>query len=148
MIINRIIIPNSQLTYTLQNQSYIVFVFLTMPDEPRVHKYAIWAVPPDDVSERIKKVMDGLREEFGGPEIRPHIPIMASIHSDHESIVKKFREKCTGVSYDCKIERVNTSPCAFYYQCVYLFIDPEVSFYSFFFTQILSIFSCFLFSYI
>ncbi|KAM0994770.1 cyclic phosphodiesterase-like [Malus sylvestris] len=97
-----------------------------MPDKPRVHKYAIWAVPPDDVSERIKKVMDGLREEFGGPEIRPHIPIMVSIHSDHESIVKKFREICTGVSYDCKIERVNTSPCAFYYQCVYLFIDPEV----------------------
>ena len=58
------------------------------PVGQKVHRYAVWAVLPDHVSNRIKKVMEGLRDEFGGPEIRPHIPVLGSIHSKEDDIVK------------------------------------------------------------
>ncbi|XP_068342859.1 uncharacterized protein [Pyrus communis] len=31
----------------------------------RRYSYSVWAIPPADVSHRIKKVMEGLRAEFG-----------------------------------------------------------------------------------
>ncbi|PQM37934.1 cyclic phosphodiesterase-like [Prunus yedoensis var. nudiflora] len=40
--------------------------------------YSVWAIPTDDVSCRIKKLMEGLRAEFGGPEIEPHIALAGS----------------------------------------------------------------------
>ncbi|KAL6278515.1 hypothetical protein ACE6H2_022116 [Prunus campanulata] len=94
------------------------------PVGQKVHRYAVWAVLPDHVSNRIKKVMEGLRDEFGGPEIQPHIPVLGSIHSKEDDIVRNFKEACGKTAcYTCTVVDVLTG--RFYYQNVYLFIHPD-----------------------
>ncbi|KAL6207558.1 hypothetical protein ACLB2K_018515 [Fragaria x ananassa] len=91
------------------------------------HSYSVWAIPPDDVSLRIKKVMEGLRSEFGGPEIEPHITIVGSVRMKNVDVLDKFRSLQSWVTsgYKAKVNQVvNTS---FYYQCVSLVIDSSFS---------------------
>ncbi|XP_004304904.1 PREDICTED: cyclic phosphodiesterase-like [Fragaria vesca subsp. vesca] len=89
------------------------------------HRYAAWGLLSDPVSRRIKNVTEGLRAEFGGPEIMvPHIPILGSIIMTEEDAVNTFRLACDAVGpIPCNVTRVATSP--FYYQCLHLFIDPD-----------------------
>lgn len=89
------------------------------------HRYVAWGLLPDPVSRRIKNVTEGLRAEFGGPEIIvPHIPILGSIILTEEDAVNTFRQACQAIgTIPCKVTHVATSP--FYYQCVHLFIDPD-----------------------
>ncbi|KAM5576976.1 F-box protein CPR1 [Rosa sericea] len=91
--------------------------------------YSIWAIPPDDVSLRIKKVMESLRAEFGGPEIEPHIPIVGSIRMTYEDVLNKFRSLRSKNlhAYQAKVDLVVTRN--FYHQCVSLLINfsTEVS---------------------
>ncbi|KAL6212785.1 hypothetical protein ACLB2K_018002 [Fragaria x ananassa] len=91
------------------------------------HSYSVWAIPPDDVSLRMKKVMEGLRSEFGGPEIEPHITIVGSVRMKNVDVLDKFRslQSCVTSGYKAKVNQVeNTS---FYYQCVSLVIDSSFS---------------------
>ena len=91
------------------------------------HSYSVWAVPPDDVSLKVKKVMQGLRSEFGGPEIEPHITVVGSIRMTPEDAFNKFRSLQSSVisGYKAKVNRVVTR--SFYYQCVSLLIDSSFS---------------------
>lgn len=96
----------------------------------KVDSYSVWAIPPDDVSNRIKKVMLGLREEFGGgPEIVPHIPMVGSICMTQEDALNKFwtvsQSYPDNVSaFVARVEDVVTRP--FYYQCVCLCIHNSL----------------------
>ncbi|KAK9923909.1 hypothetical protein M0R45_032306 [Rubus argutus] len=47
--------------------------------EKKSHLYSVCAFPSDEMSLRFKKVMEGLRTEFGGLEIEPHITVVGSI---------------------------------------------------------------------
>ncbi|XP_062018299.1 uncharacterized protein LOC133734694 isoform X2 [Rosa rugosa] len=87
--------------------------------------YSIWAIPSDDVSLRIKKVMESLRAEFGGPEIEPHIPIVVSIRMTYEDVLNKFRSLRSKNlhAYQAKVDLVVTRN--FYHQCVSLLIDKS-----------------------
>ncbi|KAK9930465.1 hypothetical protein M0R45_027502 [Rubus argutus] len=92
------------------------------------NSYSLWAIPPDDVSQRIKKVMKGLRAEFGGPEIEPHIPVVGSIRMSHEDLLDKLRSlrscnQCNVCTYQAKVESVVIRN--FYHQCVSLLIDSS-----------------------
>ncbi|KAH0994379.1 hypothetical protein GBA52_018243 [Prunus armeniaca] len=94
------------------------------PVGQKVRTYAAWAVIPDHVSNRIKKVMEGLRDEFGGPEITPHFPVLGSIRSREDDVIRIFKEACEQSScFACTV--VDVLPGAFYYQNVYLFIHPD-----------------------
>ncbi|CAB4315676.1 unnamed protein product [Prunus armeniaca] len=53
----------------------------------KMHRYAVWPIPPDDVVRRIKKVMESLRAEFYGPQIDPHMTILGSILLSQERAV-------------------------------------------------------------
>ncbi|KAJ0082353.1 hypothetical protein Patl1_10334 [Pistacia atlantica] len=66
-------------------------------DESQKNDYSVWAAPPEDVIPRIKKLMEGLRSEFGGPQFEPHMTVVG-------------------------VDRVATG--TFFYQCVYLLIHP------------------------
>ncbi|KAK9930479.1 hypothetical protein M0R45_027516 [Rubus argutus] len=93
------------------------------------NSYSLWAIPPDDVSQRIKKVMRGLRAEFGGPEIEPHIPVVGSIRMSHEDLLDKLRSlrscnQCNVCTYQAKVESVVIRN--FYHQCVSLLIDSSM----------------------
>ncbi|PRQ48521.1 putative F-box domain, RNA ligase/cyclic nucleotide phosphodiesterase [Rosa chinensis] len=113
------------------NSSAVNFSPLThFPSGPSIvdrelHSYSIWAIPPNDVSFRIKKLMEGLRAEFGGPEIKPHITVVGSIRMTYEDVLNKFRSLPSKYfrAYQAKVNLVVTSN--FYHQCVSLLIDSS-----------------------
>ncbi|XP_004289556.1 PREDICTED: uncharacterized protein LOC101295378 [Fragaria vesca subsp. vesca] len=94
------------------------------------NSYSIWAIPTAEVSLRIKKVMEGLKTEFGGPEIEPHIPVVGSIRMTDEDVLDKFRSLCSKNfhAYQAKVNLVVTTN--FYHQCVSLLIDTSPEAYS------------------
>ncbi|XP_034212505.1 cyclic phosphodiesterase-like isoform X2 [Prunus dulcis] len=93
----------------------------TAPAENNV--YSVWALPQDDVAPRLKKLMQGLRDEFSGPEFEPHITVVGAISLTPEDALNKFKSASRGLkAYDAKVDRVATG--TFFYQCVFLLINP------------------------
>ncbi|KAF5752792.1 putative Cyclic phosphodiesterase [Tripterygium wilfordii] len=93
------------------------------PSEAEKHVYSVWAIPPEEVTARLKKLMDGLRSEFGGPGFEPHITVVGAINLTPDDAITKFRSACEGLkAYDATVDRVATG--TFFYQCVYLLIHP------------------------
>ncbi|XP_050105747.1 cyclic phosphodiesterase-like [Malus sylvestris] len=87
--------------------------------------YSVWALPPDDVAPRLKKLMQGLRAEFGGPQFEPHITVVGAISLTLDDALAKFRSASEGLkAYDAKVDRVATGTGTFFYQCVSLLINP------------------------
>ncbi|KAK8487653.1 hypothetical protein V6N13_063028 [Hibiscus sabdariffa] len=79
--------------------------------------YSVWALPPEDVTARVKKLMEGLRSEFGGPPFEPHITVVGSISLAPDDALAKFRAACDGLkAYNATVDRVATG--TFFYQCV------------------------------
>ncbi|KAK9919994.1 hypothetical protein M0R45_028562 [Rubus argutus] len=112
------------------NAGFSLFDYSSFPSSHSMvdnewHSYSVWAMPPDDVSLRIKKVMESLRLEFGGPEIEPHIPVVGSLRMTHEEVLNKFRslQSCVTSGYKAKVNQVVIR--SFYYQCVSLLIDSS-----------------------
>ncbi|KAI9127320.1 hypothetical protein K1719_001879 [Acacia pycnantha] len=93
------------------------------PEAEKKHVYSVWAVPTEDVRDRMKKLMSGLRSEFGGPEFEPHITVVGAISLTAGDALKKFRSACDGLkAYNATVDRVDTG--TFFYQCVYLLLHP------------------------
>ncbi|GKU92431.1 hypothetical protein SLEP1_g6160 [Rubroshorea leprosula] len=85
--------------------------------------YSVWALPPEDVASRLKKLMVGLRSEFGGPEFEPHITVVGAINLTPDDALAKCRSACQGLkAYNATVERVATG--TFFYQCVFLLLQP------------------------
>ncbi|XP_048447400.1 cyclic phosphodiesterase-like [Pyrus x bretschneideri] len=79
--------------------------------------YAVVALPPDGVTPRLKKLMQGLRAEFGGPLFETHITVVRPISLTLEDALTKFRSASEGFkAYDTKVDHVATG--TFFYQCV------------------------------
>ena len=87
------------------------------------HSYSVWAMPPDDASLRLKKVMQGLRSEFGGPEIEPHITMVWSVRMKHVDVLDKFRSLQSRLTSRIKAKVKQLVIRSFYYQCVSLVIQ-------------------------
>ncbi|KAM7257348.1 hypothetical protein ACFE04_013089 [Oxalis oulophora] len=89
------------------------------------HMYSVWALPPDDVAERLKrKVMEPLRSEFGGPQFEPHITVVGAITLTGDEALDKFKLACDGIrSHNVAVDRLCVG--TFFYQCVYLLIQPS-----------------------
>ncbi|GAB4827126.1 hypothetical protein Ancab_034013 [Ancistrocladus abbreviatus] len=95
--------------------------------QPSKYWFSVWALPPDDVRNRVKKLMDGLRSEFGGPEFEPHVTVVGAINLTEDDAVHKFRSACDGLKvYTANVQSVSTG--TFFYQCVFLLLQtsPEV----------------------
>lgn len=85
--------------------------------------YSVWGVPPEDVTARIKKLMEGLRSEFGAPQFEPHVTIVGAISLTESEARDKFRKACEGLkTYDATVLKVDTG--THFYQCVFLLLDP------------------------
>lgn len=98
---------------------------------PEKHVYSVWAIPPDDVVPRLKKLMEGLRAEFNGPYFDPHITVVGAISLTPEDALNKFRSASRAVkAYEAKVEGVTARGAkvvatgTFFYQCVFLLINP------------------------
>ncbi|KAG2689229.1 hypothetical protein I3843_09G129300 [Carya illinoinensis] len=87
------------------------------------HDYSVWAVPPDDVAARLKKLMEDLRSEFGGPQFEPHITVVGAISLTAGDALSRFRSACDGLkAYTATVDRVATG--TFSSQCLYVLIHP------------------------
>lgn len=86
--------------------------------------YSVWAQPPeDDVAPRLRKLMETLRSEFGGPKFEPHVTILGAIELTEEEAAKRFKAACDGLrTYTATVDRVATG--TFFYQCVFLLLHP------------------------
>ncbi|CAN1852050.1 Cyclic phosphodiesterase, partial [Linum perenne] len=74
--------------------------------------YSVWTAHPDDVRDRLKKLMDGLRSEFGSPEFQTE-----------QDALNKFKSASEGVNaYTATVDRLAVG--TFFYQCVYLLLHP------------------------
>ncbi|KMT03863.1 hypothetical protein BVRB_8g188340 [Beta vulgaris subsp. vulgaris] len=93
----------------------------------QTHVYSVWGLPPDDVKQRVKNVMNTLRLEFNGPEFDPHVTVVGAIDLTPQDAVDKFKSACHGLkAYAAQGRGVSTG--TFFYQCVFLLLDstPEV----------------------
>ncbi|MQM10388.1 hypothetical protein Taro_043282, partial [Colocasia esculenta] len=87
--------------------------------------YSVWAIPPEGVTQRLKKMMSGLRSEFGGPEFEPHITVVGATRLTREDAIRKLRSACAAGglrTYTARISAVSRG--GFFYQCVYLLVEP------------------------
>ena len=92
-------------------------------EQPKKEVYSVWAIPPEDVTERVKKLMLGLRSEFGGPEFEPHVTVVGAIRLTEEEARDKLKKACEGLKgYNVTVEKVATG--TFFYQCVFLLLRP------------------------
>lgn len=99
-------------------------VQLNEADTNKTEVYSVWAIPSEDVSVRVKKLMGGLRSEFGGPQFEPHVTVVGAVRLTEEEARDKFRRGCEGVKkvYSVNVEKVDIG--TFFYQCVYLLLHP------------------------
>ena len=104
-------------------------IYVERPDmaertESKKEVYSVWGIPPEEVRARVKKVMEGLRSEFGGPAFEPHVTVVGAISLTEDDALNKFRSACDGLkAYDASVDSVATG--SFFYQCVYLLLHPS-----------------------
>ncbi|CAI9785237.1 unnamed protein product [Fraxinus pennsylvanica] len=92
-------------------------------DEFKIDVYSGWALPPEDVRPRLKKLMNDLRSEFGGPEFEPHVTVVGAISLTESEARDMFNKACEGLkAYKATVEKVATG--TFFYQCVFLLLQP------------------------
>lgn len=81
------------------------------------YAYSVWAFPTPEVSDRLRGVMSGLRDEFSGPRFDPHVTLVGAIRLTPSEAIKRFRAACSGVKpYAAKVADVG--------QWVDLLIEP------------------------
>ncbi|XP_060190211.1 cyclic phosphodiesterase-like [Lycium barbarum] len=91
--------------------------------EAETQVYSVWALPSEEVTGRVKKLMGGLRSEFGGPQFEPHVTVVGAIRLNEVEARDKFQKGCRDVKkYSATVKKVDTG--TFFYQCVYLLLDP------------------------
>ncbi|KAB5534239.1 hypothetical protein DKX38_017325 [Salix brachista] len=87
------------------------------------YDYSVWAIPPEDVGARLKRLMAGLTSEFGGPQFEPHVTVVGANSLTEQDALEKFNSACDGMqAYNATVDRVATG--TFFYQCVYLLLHP------------------------
>ncbi|AEE84109.1 hypothetical protein [Arabidopsis thaliana] len=96
-------------------------------DEEEKAMYAIWAVPEDDVEDRLQRLMEGLRSEFGGPAFDPHLTLVGPFpYKLTASEAKRmFKSACEGFKvYPATVDQVSAGTS--YFQCLYVSLRHTV----------------------
>uniref|UniRef100_A0A1J3DJT1 Cyclic phosphodiesterase n=1 Tax=Noccaea caerulescens TaxID=107243 RepID=A0A1J3DJT1_NOCCA len=96
-------------------------------EEEEKEMYAVWAVPEDDVEDRLGRLMEGLRSEFGGPPFGPHLTLIGPQKLTATEAKRMFKSACEGFkAYPATVDQVSTGDS--YFQCVYVSLrhTPEV----------------------
>ncbi|XP_076888183.1 cyclic phosphodiesterase-like [Bidens hawaiensis] len=100
---------------------YSISMDTQVPHHPNKDIYSVWALPPDHVSERVKKLMSGLRSEFGGPQFEPHVTVVGAISLTEDDAREKLKKACEGLkAYNATVDKVEIG--TFFYQCVFLLL--------------------------
>lgn len=87
------------------------------------HVYSVWGLPQEDLRPRLKKLMEGLRSEFDGPEFEPHVTVVGAISLSESEARDRFKIACEGLkAYDAEVVKVEKG--TFFYQCIFLLLHP------------------------
>ena len=93
-------------------------------DDLKLYRWAAWAIPPDNICKRVKTVMEALRQEFGGPEIKPHISVAGSCLFTRSDAIEQFNNACGSVNpLVYHVDQLESSK--FYFQCVSLVFQTD-----------------------
>ncbi|KAL2457593.1 Cyclic phosphodiesterase [Abeliophyllum distichum] len=87
--------------------------------------YSVWALPPEDVRSRLKKLMNDLRSEFDGPEFEPHVTVVGAISLTESEARRKFNKACDGLkAYNATVEKVATG--TFFFSAFFFCFIPTL----------------------
>lgn len=94
-------------------------------DDEKKDMYAVWAVPEDDMEDRLVRLMEGLRLEFGGPPFDPHLTLVGPQKITAIEAKQMFKAACEGFkAYPATVDQVSAGPS--YFQCVYVSLRHTV----------------------
>ncbi|KAK2988689.1 hypothetical protein RJ640_012725, partial [Escallonia rubra] len=75
--------------------------------------YSIWALPPEDLKPRLKKLMGELRSEFNGTEFEPHVTVVHAVSLTEGDARDKFKSACEGLkAYNAKVVETSAHCCS------------------------------------
>ncbi|KAJ4749694.1 Cyclic phosphodiesterase [Rhynchospora pubera] len=118
-----IYVPSLSLTFSASLKTTKYMANPNPTTQPKTEVYSVWALPPESVRPRLKSLMSGLRAEYDGPEFEPHITVVGAIRLTPESALEMIRSATSGLRpYKAKVASVSRG--TFFYQCVYLLIEP------------------------
>ncbi|KAL6838561.1 hypothetical protein ACP4OV_031617 [Aristida adscensionis] len=87
--------------------------------------YSVWALPPEPVRDRLRRVMAGLRAAHGGPAFEPHATVVGAVRLRRSAAVEMLRAAAAAAAvlpYTARVTGVARGD--FFYQCVYLLLEP------------------------
>jgi 2'-5' RNA ligase len=89
--------------------------------------YALSIIPPQDVYDKLKSIVDDLSDRYNEPKFKPHITLVSEIRKPEGHMM----EKCEELASQLKPFRVKLSKLGYlnrYYQCVFLLAEksPEL----------------------
>ncbi|CAN7031687.1 unnamed protein product [Brassica rapa subsp. trilocularis] len=94
-------------------------------EEEKREMYAVWAVPEEDVEDRLRRLMEGLRSEFGGPPFDPHLTLVGPQKLTAGEAKLMFEAACEGFkAYPATVDQVSAGTS--YFQCVYVSLRHTV----------------------
>ncbi|CAN7132402.1 cyclic phosphodiesterase [Brassica rapa] len=94
-------------------------------EEEKREMYAVWAVPEEDVEDRLRRLMEGLRSEFGGPPFDPHLTLVGPQKLTAGEAKLMFEAACEGFkAYPATVDQVSAATS--YFQCVYVSLRHNV----------------------
>nr|ACG45023.1 cyclic phosphodiesterase [Zea mays] len=92
-------------------------------DQSPEEVYSVWALPPEPVRDRFRRIMEGLRAAYGGPAFEPHVTVVGDFRGRRSEAVKVLRAAAASVQpYTARVTGVARG--SFFYQCVYILLDP------------------------
>uniref|UniRef100_A0A804Q3W4 Cyclic phosphodiesterase n=1 Tax=Zea mays TaxID=4577 RepID=A0A804Q3W4_MAIZE len=57
-------------------------------DQSPEEVYSVWALPPEPVRDRFRRIMEGLRAAYGGPAFEPHVTVVGDFRGRRSEAVK------------------------------------------------------------
>lgn len=94
-------------------------------EEEKREMYAVWAVPEEDLEDRLRRLMEGLRSEFGGPPFDPHLTLVGPQKLTAGEAKLMFEAACEGFkAYAATVDQVSAGTS--YFQCVYVSLRHTV----------------------
>ncbi|KAH7686305.1 2'3'-cyclic-nucleotide 3'-phosphodiesterase protein [Dioscorea alata] len=92
--------------------------------DPDHHQYdeeefSVWAIPPDDLRNKLKTLMTTLRSEFGGAEFEPHVTVVRALRLRPADALRHLLSAASSLNYySARVSSVSRG------SCVSLLLDP------------------------
>lgn len=81
--------------------------------------FSVWAIPPDDLRNKLKTLMTTLRSEFGGAEFEPHVTVVRALRLRAADALRRLRSAVSSLNYySARVSSISRG------SCVSLLLDP------------------------